>query len=348
MVIAERRRLMVLCYAFFCVSCLLAGVGVAQPFFMDATKEMGAGLFSSRGLASGDYNNDSLPDLFFSHNNAAQIKLLRNTGRDRFVDDSSIIQSEIPSKRMGGGPVWGDYDNDGDLDLFVSIGAWEDHQRNGNMLLRNDRGVFVDVAVASGLTDVQSTDNAVWMDYDRDGLLDLYTGNLGNSTSRNLLYHNKGDGSFVDVTEQAGLNIPFNPETGGSNGGIVAGDFNDDGWPDLYIAVFGWAGAPAPNRLFLNNGQGGFIDATTSDIAHEGEAFGVATGDIDNDGDLDLFFASGGSTKSVERSGALLNLGNAQFIDVTASLGLVRLMADNLIGGINIADIDNQYCGHFL
>ena len=342
MVIAERRRLMVLCYAFFCVSCLLAGVGVAQPFFMDATKEMGAGLFSSRGLASGDYNNDSLPDLFFSHNNAAQIKLLRNTGRDRFVDDSSIIQSEIPSKRMGGGPVWGDYDNDGDLDLFVSIGAWEDHQRNGNMLLRNDRGVFVDVAVASGLTDVQSTDNAVWMDYDRDGLLDLYTGNLGNSTSRNLLYHNKGDGSFVDVTEQAGLNIPFNPETGGSNGGIVAGDFNDDGWPDLYIAVFGWAGGPAPNRLFLNNGQGGFIDATTSDIAHEGEAFGVATGDIDNDGDLDLFFASGGSTKSVERSGALLNLGNAQFLDVTESLGLVKLAADNSMAGINLADIDND------
>ena len=147
---------------------------------------------------------------------------------------------------------------------------------------------------------------------------------------------------FTDVTEE--VMLPQNVLSRSH----AFGDYDNDGWPDLYIAVFGWAGGPAPNRLFLNNGQGGFIDATTSDIAHEGEAFGVATGDIDNDGDLDLFFASGGSTKSVERSGALLNLGNAQFIDVTASLGLVRLMADNLIGGINIADIDNQYCGHFL
>ena len=95
---------------------------------------------------------------------------------------------------------------------------------------------------------------------------------------------NHGDGSFTDQTVAAGLDILVDPVYGGSSGGMAAGDFNDDGWPDLYLGV-----TNHPNRLFLNDGQGRFQGVTTGDIADEGEAFSVSVGDIDNDGDLDLF-----------------------------------------------------------
>jgi hypothetical protein len=156
-----------------------------------------------------------------------------------------------------------------------------------NRLLRNDRGVFREVTLAAGLTDSLPTDNAIWLDYDRNGYIDLYTGNQRNPKG-NILYRNNGDGTFVDVTEGAGLKVTLRPEEG-SNGGMAAGDFNDDGWPDLYMGVY-----ESANRLFLNNGQGGFTDATTREIGDVGQAYGVAIGDIDNDGDLEIFQAAGG------------------------------------------------------
>ena len=104
---------------------------------------------------------------------------------------------------------------------------------------------------------------------------------------RNLLYRNNGDGTFVDVTAEAGLDVQLS-HIGGSNGGMVAGDFDDDGWPDLYIGVL-----LDRNRLFLNRGNGTFIDATTGEIDDAGEAYGVAVGDYDNDGFIDLFLSAG-------------------------------------------------------
>jgi hypothetical protein len=140
------------------------------------------------------------------------------------------------------------------------------------------------VTQEAGLIDAHATDNAVWLDYDRDGHLDLYTGNLGTTATRNLLYRNQGDQTFVDVTQEAGLDIVMHDENGGSNGGMAAGDFNDDGWPDLYIGVFS-----DRNRLLLNDTQGGFTDVTSGEIADPGEAFGTAVGDYNNDGNLDIF-----------------------------------------------------------
>jgi len=312
----------------------------AQPFFENVTEETGAArkqLFSSRGISSGDFNNDGRPDLFFADNWQNKTLLLENTGEGGFTNANARIRSDISSGRMGGGPVWGDYDNDGDLDLYVTTGQYLAGQWRQNILLRNDRGVFVDVADEAGLIDIQSTDNAIWLDYDRDGFIDLYTGNVGDPSFRNLLYRNRGDGTFEDVTDSAGLHIPFHPEGGGSNGGMVAGDFNNDGWPDLYVAVF-----RAENRLFLNNQQGGFIESNNSDIRDNGEAFGAATGDIDNDGDLDLLFAAGGSQTANFRSGILLNLGNAEFLDITDGIGVETLSSSIESLGINLADIDND------
>jgi len=118
---------------------------------------------------------------------------------------------------------------------------------------------------------------------------------------------------------------------------MVAGDFNDDGWPDLYLSIFG-----APNRLFLNNGQGGFEDATTKEIGDPGEAFGVAVGDIDNDGALDIFQAAGGGNgRDLSRSLMLLNLGDGQFVDFTEGVGLPALTNVSLLS-TRLVDIDND------
>ena len=327
-----------LCRACLCLVLLLAVETVAQTFLKDVTEEaFDAELIPARSTAFGDYDNDGWTDMFLAenwHTGGQRTALLHNKGGGRFELHNDFIQAEMPG-RKGGGPVFGDYDNDGDQDLFVPIGSWTSGTRAPNALLRNDRGVFTDVAQAAGMSEVLSTDTAIWLDYDRDGYLDLYTGNLGAPDIRNILYRNNGDGTFSDATAAAGLDVQFHAFNGGTNGGMVAGDFDDDGWPDLYVAAFA-----ASNRLFLNDGGGAFTEATTSEIADTtGQAFGVAAGDIDNDGDLDLFQISGFT--AAFRSSLYQNLGGGKFLDITAGVGLVDFTS-HLDIGIALTDIDND------
>jgi hypothetical protein len=330
-----------LCRAGCFLALLLASPGAGQTFFTEETGEIGVPLFGSRSTAFGDYDNDGRPDLFGAESpfeNQARIALLHNEGDGRFADRTAVVQQGLSADLFkGGGAIFGDYDNDGDLDLFVPVGAFVSFSAGVNMLLRNERGVFMDVALEAGLTDDLPSDNAIWLDYDRDGYIDLYVGNLaeGEPQLRNRLYRNNGGAGFADVTAATGLAVPLQRSFGGSNGGMVAGDFNDDGWPDLYVGV--WQDR---NRLFLNTGQGGFEDATTAEIGDPGEAFGVAIGDIDNDGDLDIFQAAGGGGLEF-RSIMLLNLGNAQFLDATEGVGLAALGATQTLGP-GLADIDND------
>ena len=145
---------------------------------------------------------------------------------------------------------------------------------------------------------------------------------------------NNGDHTFSDLTSAAGLDILVNPERGGSTGGIAAGDFDDDGCPDLYVGVFRHS-----NRLFLNDCRGGFQDATTSAIAVEGDVFTLTIGDIDNDLDLDMFHGAGELQEGVP-SLLLLNLGGGRFSDATDSLGLAGL--GTTTAGTALADFDND------
>ena len=330
-----------------CLSLLTAGAAGAQeagqPIFRDISEESGLRRvlpFGARTRAAGDFDNDGWPDLLFAEQLAAtssyQVVLLHNDGHGRLSDHSDRLG--IPPRSdasYGGGGGFVDYDNDGDLDIFLARGSF--HSPGHNFLLQNSRGVFREVAEAAGLARSEPTDNALWFDYDRDGLLDLYTGNLdanGAPDLRNRLHHNNGDGSFQDVTAAAGLDVQLNPWNGGSNGGMVAADLDDDGWPDLFVAVYN-----ATNRLFLNR-AGLFEDTTTPEIADASQAFGVAPGDIDGDGRLDLFVAAGGGTGDF-RSPLYLNLGGAQFLDIAASAGLDRLQSVN-VAATTLVDIDND------
>jgi enediyne biosynthesis protein E4 len=326
------------CYTIFCVGLLLAGTGEAQTFFERVNQEMATKYSYSRSVAWGDYDNDGWPDIFLSNSDQkgsggkGRITLLHNA-EGQFIDHTSGIHTDTSPKNRGGGAIFGDYDNDGDLDIYVPQGMWV--ASLPNILLRNDRGLFVDVTEEAGLIDRAASDNAIWLDYDRDGYIDLLVGNIGGPTERNKLYRNNRDGTFSDVTEEAGLNVQMDPDRGGSNGGMAAGDYNDDGWPDLYLTVF-WA----PNRLFLSDGGGRFIDRTTPNVADSGAAFGVVAGDIDNDGDIDLIQISGNIEQY--RSSLLLNLGEGEFLDVTEAVGLSALATQKETLGVGLADIDND------
>ena len=226
------------------------------------------------------------------------------------------------------------------------MGATDFYQRDRNILLRNDRGVFSDAAGEVGLSDRFASNNAIWLDYDRDGALDLYVGNMFGGASNKLYRRAESDG-FVDVTESTGLGLAVSSQ-GGSSGGMAAGDFNGDGWPDLYLGVNGGV-----NRLFLNDARGGFRDATTSDIGNEETAIGVAVGDTDNDGDLEIFqnvfrsmYVTGGVRSVFNpqwpfRPIMLVNLGEGRFLDVLEGAGLSPLIGRDM-GAPGLADIDND------
>ena len=338
MPLALSRRLIPSLCTFLCVSLLFGGRSTAQTLFTEVTNQaFPRRPIAPRALAFADYNNDGWPDLFISENWGAELELWQNQANGRFVDRTATIRGEIAFGAKGGGAAFGDYDRDGDLDLYLPNGLGVRLDRNA--LLRNDGGVFRDVGLEAGLDDRLATDNAIWLDYDRDGHLDLYTGEVNLSPGGNRLYRNLGDGTFADVTAEAGLQVSMADDSGillGSNGGMVAGDFDDDGWPDLYMGIF-----EHPNRLFLNDGQGGFQDATTADIADPGLAFGAVVGDIDNDGDLDIFQAAGGTNSGDFRSVMLLNLGGGQFLDALEALGLA-VLGEGTLSGVAMGDIDND------
>ena len=346
MTASASRRLVPLYCAFVYLSLLLPSVGETQTLFTDVTEQVGLDAFlglNARNVVFVDFDNDGFQDVCFTENrsSARRIGLFRNTGNGRFVDQTFRLPADLHVERGRAGAIFGDYDNDGDEDLFLPVLVH-------NVLLHNDRGLFSRVDAGSDLTDSLDTDNAIWLDYDRDGHLDLYVGNIytgqTDAPRANRLLRNNGDGTFADRTAAAGLEILIHPEmeefprrmAGGSNGGMAAGDFNDDGWPDLFVGVFGH-----PNRLFLNDGQGGFQDATTGDVGDEGEAFIVAVGDYDNDGDLDIFQGSG-SDGLTSRSQLLLNLGEGQFLDVTEAVGLGLEILGTNTDGVVFADIDND------
>ncbi len=229
-----------------------------------------------RGTAIFDSNGDGTLDVVIAGAHAG-CSLYRNNGDGTFTDIST--GSGLDSCVYGFGLAVGDYDNNGLPDLFVSGLGFFDGQ--GMLMRNNGDGTFTDVTKAAGLGMWGPAFTSNWVDYDGDGYLDLFVvnnlGGLFNRKTPNRLFHNNGDGTFTDVTEQAGLKT-FWPSIG-----AVWGDFNNNGLPDLFISN---AGRP---QLFRNNGDGTFTDVSRdAGIDIPAITSVCVCCDIDDDGWLDI------------------------------------------------------------
>lgn len=236
-----------------------------------------------KGVAFADINNDGLMDLYVSNKGGAN-RLYLNQGGTTFVDVAGTAGDGVDHPGLTMGSVFGDYDNDGCVDLYLATGGTYEIEPN-RLFKGNCDGTFADVSEAAGVALKQFTYGASWVDYDRDGFLDIYCANYGVG-AKNVLYRNNGDGTFTDVTDMAGVGDPSWSWMG------IWADVDSDGWPDLYV-VNGRYPAGEPNRLYRNNGDGTFADVTAqAGVGDRSWGLGAAFGDVDNDGDLDLFVSN--------------------------------------------------------
>ncbi|NNF58874.1 MAG: T9SS type A sorting domain-containing protein [Rhodothermaceae bacterium] len=227
-----------------------------------------------------DYDQDGWLDLLLGIDPGID-QLYRNNGDGTLTDVSTTAIPALERGTYGMEAV--DYDRDGDTDIYIGlcIPIGEESQ---NLLYRNNGdGTFTEVGAAAGLDDIRSTWGVAWFDYDNDGWLDVYTANMpidGAPSGFNGLYRNQGDGTFEDVAVAAG--VAGLSEDDSWN--VVAADFDNDGWTDLFVA-----NRPDASRLFRNNGDGTFADVTTTANVPTLQSFNAGAGDVNDDGWQDLF-----------------------------------------------------------
>ncbi|MBZ5507082.1 MAG: CRTAC1 family protein [Acidobacteriia bacterium] len=255
-------------------------VGYDQPTveFEDIAPRIGLDKTSGgRGVAVFDYNNDGLLDVAIASAHGG-CNLYRNNGDGTFTDVSvsSGLDAAINSFII----TVGDYNNDGFADLFITRLGF--YVGEGQLYRNNGDGTFTDVTAQAGLKVWGPAFSASWVDYDCDGRLDLFiANNMGGMFDRktpNRLFHNNGDGTFTEVTEEAGLSTMW-PTIGSA-----WGDYNNDGYPDLFLS-----NALGKSQLYRNNGDGTFTDVSAE--ANIGDnCFGSISlwCDYDNDGLLDI------------------------------------------------------------
>ena len=275
-----------------------------------------------------DYDNDGDKDLFvtaFTGNN----RFYRNDGNMSFTDISSTI-GFFQEDQFTYGASFGDIDNDGDLDAFISNrdGVTENQH---NYLYRNDNGIFIDVTASAGISMLSELSFcSILFDYNNDGFQDIYISN-DKPTYINRLYKNNGDGTFDDVSISSGAGIDINAMT------TTIGDYNNDGWFDIYVT-----NTPQGNQLLKNNGDGTFTDvAASTGTSFDSLGWGAVFLDADNDGFLDLYVSGGftgtGNTSSFLPSAFYHQQDNGSFI-IPTNIGFQTDTAEsysNAIGDVN-------------
>ena len=299
-----------------------------------------------------DFNGDGFPDLFTTSLDAdLGASLLVNRGDGTFEDHSAAagLGDQVYALNV----TRADYDNDGDLDVLLLRGAWENPLRLS--LLRNrGNGVFDDVTVASGLGEPIASESAAWGDYDNDGRVNLFVcgeflpaagdveATRHDPRNRCRLYHNRGDGVFQDVAIQAGV---LNERCAK---GSAWGDYDGDGRLDLFVSNL-----RQECRLYHNEGGDRFRDvAPELGVVGPSHSFACWFWDYDNDGLLDLYVNDYRARNSEEITSSMSvtlegssrprlyhNVGSAGFRDVTVEAGLDRAMSPM---GCNFGDIDND------
>jgi hypothetical protein len=345
-----------------------------MPQFEDVTKKSGINFQHSfgekalssiqEGTGSGcawfDYNNDGWMDLYVVNGRhidgltdhsapeglAATNHLYRNNGDGTFTDVTT--QADVPGTGFGVGITAGDFDNDGNEDLYIT-------NYNSSILYHNNgNGTFTDVTAKAGVTNPNFGTGAAFLDYNRDGRLDLFVGNylkfepsnrqyysaqqypgpLEYAPETNRVFHNNGDGTFTDVSAASG--IAAQP---GRAMGVTVGDYDGDGWPDIYVANDTMA-----SFLYHNNHDGTFTDVATETGTAYGQngeastAMGPVFGDYENSGRQALFVSDAHFHRLLHQGG---KPGEA-FEDVTNESGVAVVSAQFVGWGDGLFDFDND------
>jgi len=275
-----------------------------------------------------DYDNDGDQDFFVTGFEGVN-KFYKNEGDMNFTDISSTI-GFFQTDLFTYGVSFADMDNDGDLDAFISNRDGEaDDQRN--YLYRNDEGTYIDITESAGLSmSSHLSFCSIIFDYNKDGFQDIYISN-DKPDNLNILYKNNGDGTFDDVSEYSGAGIGINAMT------TTIGDYNNDGWFDIYIT-----NTPEGNELLRNNGDGTFTNvAEATATTFNSVGWGAVFLDADSDGLLDLYVSSDfdGSVGSF-LSAAFYHQQNNETFSIPQNIGFqddTRKSYTNAIG-----DIDND------
>ncbi len=256
-------------------------------------------IFNGGGVAIGDFNNDQKPDLYFTGNQVGN-KLYLNQGKLKFKDVTTA-SGTAAADRWSTGVAVVDINADGWLDIYVCAAMSPEEAKRANMLFVNQGldangiPVFKEMAHSYGIDASQNSMGATFFDYDKDGFLDLYVLNNeqvhtlptnyrpkiidGSAISNDRLFHNNGNGTFTDVTLEAGITIE------GFGLGIAVSDLNYDGWPDLYISN----DYLTNDLLYLNNHDGTFSNNIKDLIRHQSKfSMGSDISDFNNDGYLDI------------------------------------------------------------
>ncbi|MEM1178756.1 MAG: CRTAC1 family protein [Acidobacteriota bacterium] len=292
------------------------------------------------GSVADDFDGDGFMDLVVSSRDpCSPLRFYRSRGDGTFADETE--RAGLLGQLGGLNVTQVDFDRDGALDLYVMRGGWETAVRDSLLRQRRtpDGLVFEDVTAAAGLGgSPQRTHSAAWADYDGDGRIDVF---LGHELSWSRLMRNRGDGTFEDITDRAGVRLRSLTK------GAVWGDVDGDRRPDLFVSNFG-----ERNLLFRNRGDGTFEEiGRAAGVSDPIYSFGAAFWDYDNDGRQDLFVTSYLQTvDEVAREflglaprGETLRVfrgrGDGTFEDRTAAVDLALVIPAM---GMNVGDIDND------
>lgn len=326
------------------------------PRFVDVASVAGVGVNElSGGSIVEDFNGDGLLDIMVSSIGLRDpMHLFINNGDGTFTD--RMREAGLTGEVGGLNMVQADYNNDGYPDVFVLRGAWfESEGHIPNSLLRNNGdGTFSDVTEEAGLLSFHPTQTAVWFDFNNDGWIDLFIGNesVGGDINPCELYRNNGDGTFTECAASAGVaNVGFVK-------GVTAGDYDNDGLPDLYLSR-----RNEPNILYRNDGPKDpklgakspwkFTDVTSiAGVSEPIRSFPCWFWDYDNDGWLDIFVSGYyihdvgdvaadvlGLEHTAERARLYRNRHDGTFEDVTRKVGLYKVLHAM---GSNFGDLDND------
>ncbi len=251
----------------------------------------------SHGSSWIDYDNDNDLDLFVANWNDQDNFLYQNDGNGTFTKITNGVVVNDGGKSYGSS--WGDFNNDGHIDAFVSNISDQDnflYQNNGD-------GTFLKITEGDIVNDGGKSNNCCWGDYNNDGFLDLFIANSG--SQNNSLYCNCGDGSFLKITNGILVN------DAGQSKGCCWADYNNDGYLDLFVTN----SDNQNNYLYCNNGNGTFTKITDGPIVNDGgdSRGGGSWGDYDNDGDLDLFVSN-----RLQNNFLYCNDGDGTFTKITA------------------------------